>query len=131
MLSDWLSHTPLEILGQNFQVPPETFVNVPKPFPYIFPPTKPPPQEGEPGGAPEDPLGSVPVPYVFRTRDQEKEIAPGGGGWTKTQTADTNFKPSIEFASRVVNIDPKGLRELHWNNFDGESGLWIHVKEAY
>ena len=119
MLSDWLVHTPLVILAQNFGLDVNTFTKIPKPFPYIFDSSVPPPQAGELGGAPTDPLGSVPTPYIFRVRDQERAQAPGGGGWTKTQTAATNFKPAVQFASNFVHVEPNGLRELHWNNFDG------------
>lgn len=118
-LSDWLKHTPLEILGQNFGVDPSTFAKIPSSFPYIFDATKPPTPFGSPDKAPEDPQGTR-SDYIFITGDQEKQIAPGGGGYIKTQTSKTNFKPSELFASNFVYIEPNGLRELHWNNVDGE-----------
>jgi oxalate decarboxylase len=140
--SDWLVHTPLEILGQNFQLDPSVFGKLPAKFPYIFYPTVPPPQYGQGPKAPNDVSAfSPPAPprlqwagtdahsllqaegsinnYIFSIRNQTKAMAPGGGGYTKLQTAATNFAPSTLFASQFVSIEPNGLRELHWNNNDG------------
>jgi hypothetical protein len=52
--SDWLVHTPLEILAQNFQVDPSVFGKLPAKFPYVFYPTVPPPQYGQGPKAPND-----------------------------------------------------------------------------
>lgn len=118
-MSDWLKHTPLEILAQNFGVDANTFTKIPASFPYIFDSTVPPAQFGESPKAPDDPLGTT-NDLIFITADQDKAVAPGGGGYTKLQTSDTNFAKSELFASNFVSIEPKGLRELHWNNFDGK-----------
>jgi len=121
-LSDWLKHTPLEVLGQNFGVEPSNFEKIPSPNPYIFRSTKPPAPFGAAEKAPSDPQGTI-NDLIFVIADQDKQVAPGGGGYIKTQTAETNFPKSELFASNFVRIEPGGLRELHWNNFDE----WIYI----
>ena len=37
LLTDWLSHTPIEALSKNFGLPPEAFARVPSQELYIFP----------------------------------------------------------------------------------------------
>lgn len=64
LVTDWLAHTPPDILAQNFRVPAETFSNIPLNDLYIF--------QGElPGRLPADeaaidePLGLPPHPFTF------------------------------------------------------------------
>jgi oxalate decarboxylase family bicupin protein len=105
-LSDWLVHTPLEVLAQNFGVNASVFEKLPTKNPYIFNSTKPPPQLGhasDPDQRPESPDGLIPTPYVFRLKDQKPQNALGGGGYVKIQTSDTNFPVRLAFLSREVS----------------------------
>ena len=120
MLSDWLAHTPLEIVAQNFGVGVDLLGGIPQRDPYVFPSTKEPPPFGHGDEAAIDsPAGEVPNPFVFRISEQEKTEAPGG--WIKIQDAATNFPVSKQLASALVFVEPNGLRELHWHINDGES----------
>ena len=115
-LSDWLVHTPLEIVAQNLGLDISALQNIPTQDPYIFRSTVPPPQEGHADEqAKVSPNGNVPNPYVFRLSDQEKEVAPGG--WAKIQDS-TNFLATWA-ATAYVYVEPNGLRELHWHRDEG------------
>lgn len=117
MLSDWLAHTPLEVLAQNFGVNVSEFLNVPAKDPYILPASVPPPQKGHAADqAIKSPQGDVPNPYVFEVGSQNGTTGPGG--WAKIQDSVTNFPASIEVASALVYVKPGALRELHWHRAD-------------
>ena len=117
MLSDWLVHTPLEIVSQNLGLSISDLQKIPTTDPYIFKSTVPPPQEGHADEqAKESPNGNVPNPYVFSLSQQEKVVAPGG--WVKIQDSTRNFKESWA-ATAYVYVEPNGLRELHWHRDDG------------
>ncbi|KAI8996279.1 Bicupin oxalate decarboxylase/oxidase [Trametes punicea] len=124
MLSDWLAHTPLEIVAQNFGVNTSVLSGIPQKDPYVLESTVPPAPFGH--GADQevsDPNGQVPSPYVFHLDQQEKKVAPGGGGWVKIQDSVTNFPVSTMLASALVYIEPNGLRELHWHVNDE----WLYI----
>lgn len=128
MLSDWLAHTPLEVVAQNLGVNTSVLSGIPQKDPYILESTVPPPQFGHSGDqAVSDPNGNVPSPYVFHLDQQEKKVAPGGGGWVKIQDSATNFPISTLLASALVFVEPNGLRELHWHTNDGGFGLHLHI----
>jgi hypothetical protein len=119
MLSDWLVHTPIEIVAQNLGLSISDLKKLPSPDPYIFKSTVPPPQEGHADEqAKESPNGNVPNPYVFSLSQQEKVEAPGG--WVKIQDSTRNFEASWA-ATAYVYVEPNGLRELHWHSQDGMS----------
>lgn len=117
MLSDWLVHTPLEIVAQNLGLDISDLQNIPTVDPYIFKSTVPPPQEGHADEqAKVSPYGNIPNPYVFSLSKQKKETAPGG--WAKIQDSKRNFKATWA-ATAYVYLEPNGLRELHWHRDEG------------
>ncbi|RDX41584.1 Bicupin oxalate decarboxylase/oxidase [Lentinus brumalis] len=122
MLSDWLAHTPLEIVAQNFGVNVSELGGIPQKDPYILKSTVEPPPFGHASEqAVADPQGDVPSPYVFHLDQQKKTNAPGG--WVKIQDSVTNFPVSKQLASALVFVEPNGLRELHWHINDE----WLYI----
>lgn len=120
-LSDWLVHTPLEIVAENLGLSISDLQNIPTSAPTIFKSTVPPPQEGHADEqAKESPNGNVPNPFVFSLSQQERDVAPGG--WAKIQDSATNFKASWA-ATAYVHLEPNGLRELHWHREDE----WLYI----
>lgn len=123
MLSDWLVHTPLEIVAQNLGLGISDLQEIPTTDPFIFRSTVPPPQEGlADEQAKVSPDGDVPNPYVFSLSKQEKEVSPGG--WIKIQDSTRNFKESYA-ATAYVYVEPNGLRELHWHVEEGTVIRWL------
>ncbi|NPD66928.1 oxalate decarboxylase family bicupin [Lichenicola cladoniae] len=110
LLTDWLAHTPPEVLALNFNVPAETFKNIPLSNLWIF--------EGkEPGPLAEDRkavdavAGAEPVIFHLSAMTPNKVTAGG-----RVQIADSrNFPISKTVAAALVTVEPGGMRELHWH----------------
>lgn len=116
-LSDWLLHTPKDILAQNFGVNASLFDNLPSPDPWLLHSTVAPPQLGHAAEqAVVSAAGEVPSPYVWDLGLQNATEA--AGGWVKIQDSVTNFHVSTQVASALVYVKPGALRELHWHRDD-------------
>jgi oxalate decarboxylase len=108
LLTDWLAHTPREVVARSLGVGEHALHGLPDGERYIFPAPVPgdPPEE-----RPAGPEGAPPHPLTHRLLAQEPIAAPGG----RVRIADqTNF-PASTIADALVDVDPGGLRELHWH----------------
>jgi oxalate decarboxylase len=108
-ISDWIGHTPAEVLAKNFGVPPETFANFPKSEVYIAQGPVPPQLLLDP--AP----GSINVgalTHRYRLLAQQAENFPGG---TLRLVSEREFPISKTMTGSLMRIKPGGLRELHWH----------------
>lgn len=52
--------------------------------------------------------------YVYHTYQHDPEPVPGHGG-TFRKIDSRNFPISQTIAAAIVELEPKGLRELHWH----------------
>lgn len=109
MVDDWIKHTPKDILAKNFGVDASVFDKVPSKDPYILNGTV----SKELDDAPQGTLKGA-NSYVYHTYDHDPEPVPGQGG-TFRKIDSTNFPISKTLAAAVVELEPKGLRELHWH----------------
>jgi oxalate decarboxylase len=109
LITDWLAHTPREVLAANFQVSENEFRGIPESELYIFPGKVPGPIANEQVAAPP---GQVPRSFSFRLHEQEPVRS--GGGWVRIADS-TNFAASRQIAAALVEIEPGGLREMHWH----------------
>jgi oxalate decarboxylase len=110
LVTDWIAHTPPNVLAKNFGVPEEVFRNIPLNNLWIF-------QGEEPGNLAADrtAAGVQPdtEPVIFRL-SRSKPIKETSGG--RIQVADsTNFKISKTIAAALVTVEPGGMREMHWH----------------
>ena len=110
LLTDWLAHTPPEVLALNFDVPADTFRNIPLSNLWIF-------EGSEPGPLEDDrrAVGAVSgtEPVVFRMSAMTPNKATRGG---RVQIVDSsNFPISKTIAAALVTVEPGALRELHWH----------------
>jgi oxalate decarboxylase len=118
LLTDFLAHIPREVLAKNFGVPESAFANIPKQELYIF--------ESEVPG-PLDAyrvVGAGPVvnPYSYRLTDQ-KPIETKGG---RVRIVDSTVFPATTTISAAwVEVEPGGMRELHWHPNSDE--LQYHI----
>jgi len=108
-ITDWFAHTPKDVLAENFGVPESTFDSISSGEKYIF--------QGEvPGSIAEemvaDTNGNVPSPFSFGIKDQEPVESSGGKAWIADST---NFKVSKTVAAVLVEVEPGGIREMHWH----------------
>ena len=112
LITDWFVHTPREVLAKNFGVPAAAFAHLPQDIEHtrwILAGEVPGPLADDTVGSP---TGPVPVPYSYRLHAQ-KPIQVAGG---QVRIVDSsNFPAAKTIAAALVEIDPGGLRELHWH----------------
>jgi oxalate decarboxylase len=112
LICDWFARTPREVLAKNFGVPESAFADIPLDFEhdrYIFDSEVPPALEQD---AVPAPAGSVPRTFSHHMHAQEPIKGPGGQARV---TDSTNFPVSTTIAAALVEVEPGGLRELHWH----------------
>src|SRR5262249_1542142 len=112
LISDWFAHTPRAVLARNFGVPETAFANLPEDIEHtrwILAGDVPRPLAA---AAVRSPAGPVPVPYSYRLPAQEPVKVAGG----QVRIVDSsNFPAASTIAAALVEIDPGGMRELHWH----------------
>ena len=109
LLSDWLKHTPPDVLAKNFGVPASMFDNVPDPGQlYIF-------AAPVPGPISADKIaGATEVPQRFSHRMMaQTPIATKSGTVRITDTK--VFPASKTIAAALVEVAPGAMREMHWH----------------
>ena len=100
MLSDWLAHTPLSVVAQNFNISADLLQNIPQKDPYAFPASAPAAPLGQSDSiAVQSPQGEIPNPYVFKLSEQNK-TGETSGGWIKVQDS-TNFPVCIKHSGNM------------------------------
>ncbi len=111
LITDWLSHTPQEVLAKNFNVAQSTFDNVPKKELFIF-------QAGLPGDLKAEQAqgsegtGSVPKRLDFKASTMKPTKVTRGG---EVKIIDSKIFPVTPISAAIVTLKPGGLRELHWH----------------
>jgi oxalate decarboxylase len=109
LISDWLAHTPREVTAKNFGVSEHQLHGLPDRERYIFESCVPPVPIAE---RPVGPAGPADGAFSFRLLECEPIRAPGGS----VRIADsTNFPAATTIAAALVDVEPGGLRELHWH----------------
>ena len=111
LLSDWMAHTPRDVVAKNFGVSQKALANLPKKELFIF-------QAAVPGSLEEDrrvaaaKLGPSPIDFAFRTMQAPPVMRNNTG---EVRIIDSkNFKVTTT-AAALVTLKPGGLRELHWH----------------
>jgi len=122
LVSDWIAHTPPEVLAKNFGQPVDAFKNIPLHNKWIYqsnasvPPL--PDVEAQMAAA----AGKPPNPFVFRLGDMQPTRETKSGS---VRIADsTNFLVAKTVAASMVTIKPGGLREMHWHPNADE---WLYI----
>jgi oxalate decarboxylase len=124
LLTDWMVHTPREVLAKNLGVTERSLENLPKKERFIF-------QADVPGPLAEDQrtaagaLGKSPIDFAFRGTEQAVYKRTKGG---EVRIVDSStFKPATTIAAAIVTVRPGGLRELHWHPNADE---WMYFKSG-
>lgn len=120
-ITDWFAHTPKDVLAANFGVPEESFDHIPNSEVYMY--------QGEVPGPiiqelPADVNEPVKEPFSFKLLEQEPIETCGGKVWIADST---NFKVSKTVAAALVEVEPGGIRELHWHPNEDE---WQYYLEG-
>jgi oxalate decarboxylase len=112
LITDWFAHTPREVLAKNVGVPEAAFADIPIDVEhdrYIFTAKVPGPLGAD---AVQSPAGAVPQTFSHRMLAQEPIKAAGG---TVRITDSSNFPVATTIAAALVEVEPGGMRELHWH----------------
>jgi oxalate decarboxylase len=121
LVTDWLAHTPPEVLALNFGVPAEIFKSIPLHDLWIF-------QGKEPGPLAADQAavhsGSVPPnPFTFSLAGVTPRYSNSSGN---VKVADSRtFKVSTTIAAALETVKPGGIREMHWHPNADEWQYWV------
>jgi oxalate decarboxylase len=109
LLSDWFKHTPDDVLGKNFGVSASSFDQTPDPSElYMF-------KAAVPGPLGSDRLaGAQPIEPTFSHRMMAQEPIKTRSGTVRI-TDSNNFPASKTIAAALVEVEPGGMRELHWH----------------
>ena len=112
LLTDWMAHTPHDVLAKNFGVSEQSMEKMPRREKFIF-------QAPVPGSLADDlkavsgSMGASPQEFAFRTAQQPVTKRTKGG---EVRIIDsTNFKVSTTIAAAIVTVHAGGIRELHWH----------------
>jgi oxalate decarboxylase len=119
LLSDWIKHIPPEVLSKNFGVPGPAFAKVPDPSQlYIF-------AAEVPGALGSDKIaGATPVsPTLSHKMLAQQPIRTKSGTVRITDTS--VFPASKTISAALVEVEPGGMRELHWHPNTNEWQYYI------
>ena len=132
LIRDWFKHTPPEILAKNFAVSASTFEKVLDPSQgYIF-------ALPVPGPLSADKIvGATAVPQSFSHKMMAQEPIRTRSGTVRI-TDSKNFPASVTIAAALIEVQPGGLRELHWHPngdewqyyIEGEARMGVFASEG-
>jgi oxalate decarboxylase len=118
LLTDWLKHVPPDVLAKNFGVPASSFGSIPDQSErYIFPAPIPGPLSFDVSAK-----TAVPQSFSHRMMAQQPIKTPSG---TVRITDSRVFPASTTIAAALVEINPGGMRELHWHPNNNEWQYYI------
>ncbi len=109
-ITDWLGHTPRALLAKNLGLPESALANIPKGEVYFArgpapPEAQQPPHHGD--------LRTPPLTHKYELLKQEPHsVHKGGREW---RLGSDKFPISKTVTGVVLDLDPGGLRELHWH----------------
>jgi oxalate decarboxylase len=120
LISDWFAHTPKEVLAKNFGLSESDFAHIPTDVDrtrYIFQGEVPPPLSSN---KVSNPYGQRSFSYHFSTQASAKT----SGGSVRIVDS-TTFPAASTIAAGLVEVEPGGMREMHWHTNTEEWQYYI------
>lgn len=124
LLTDWLAHTPKDIVAANLKVDESALENLPKKQKYIF--------NGEvPGPIDEvkrdNKNGEMTEPLTFHMKNLQPKEFEAGKVWIIDSKV---FPAATTISAAIVEVQPGGMRELHWHPKSEEWDYYVqgHAK---
>lgn len=112
LLTDWMAHTPHDVLSANFGVSQQALEKLPRREKFIFQAAVPGPLAADQKSSAAS-LGMSQQDFAFRKTQQAVVKRTKGG---EVRIVDSNsFKVSTTIAAAIVTVHPGGIRELHWH----------------
>lgn len=123
LVTELFAHTPKEVLAKNFGIPPESFDGIPASEKYIFRLPAPGPLEEV-----RKELGAVNFTskFVFRASKHQQSKTKFEGG--ATQLIDDATFEVTDLAALIIDLEPGGMREIHWHPDADELQYYISGK---
>ncbi len=125
LLSDWLKHTPPDVIAKNTGLSAASIEKLPKGDPlYIFPSTMP-TQTLEQDRAESASRATVKPKkqYTFKASTMQPTFTASGGNVKIVDVR--NFPASPKISGGIVTLKPGGMREMHWHPNASEWQFWI------
>ncbi len=120
-ISDWIGHTPKALLSKNFGLPESAFEGFPKEEVYFARGAVPPETASQPLQGWKTP--ALTHKYELLKRPPHRTFK-GGREW---RVDSTHFPISKTVTGVILDLEPGGLRELHWHPTADE---WQYVIEG-
>lgn len=112
LVSDWLAHTPPEVLSKNLGLDKAALANLPQHSLYIFPAALP-KSLAEDRAAVGGSAVQTSLRYTFKTGSMAPTYRTAGG---EIRVIDShNFPASENIAAGIITLKPGGMREMHWH----------------
>ncbi len=112
LLSEWVAHTPPEVLSKNFELAEGALTNLPQSALYIFPADLPKSLAEDKAAVGGQRVQSS-IQYTFKMEAMAPTKRTSGG---EVRVVDShNFPAARNIAAALNIIKPGGLRELHWH----------------
>ncbi|MBB6144457.1 oxalate decarboxylase [Silvibacterium bohemicum] len=108
LITEFMAHLPPEVLAKNFGVSAEKFAGIPKSEKYIFTLPVPPPLDVVRKQLPDSPPK---FSYVYHASEQPSTSYSGGA----IKVIDSENFPVTNLSALVMEIEPGGMREIHWH----------------
>jgi oxalate decarboxylase len=125
LISEWMAHTPNEVLTKNSNLDAAAIARLPKEELYIFPADLPGSLASDRAAVGGKAVAS-PISYTFKMEAMAPTKTTTGG---EVRVVDShNFPASKSIAAGLVIIKPGGLRELHWHPNASEWQFYIAGK---
>jgi len=125
LISEWMAHTPSEVLTKNSNLDAAAIAKLPKEELYIFPADLPGSLASDRAAVGGKAVAS-PISYTFKMEAMAPTKTTTGG---EVRVVDShNFPASKSIAAGLVTIKPGGLRELHWHPNASEWQFYIAGK---
>src|SRR5467141_18796 len=125
LLSEWVAHTPPEVLSKNFGLAEGALTNLPQSALYIFPADLP-KSLAEDKAAVGGQRVQCSIQYTFKMGAMSPTKRTSGG---EVRVVDShNFPAARNIAAALNIIKPGGLRELHWHPNASEWQYYIAGK---
>jgi oxalate decarboxylase len=125
LISEWVAHTPAEVLEKNSNLDSSDIARLPKDELYIFPADLP-RSLAEDRAAAGGRNVQAPQQYTFKMEAMAPTRKTRGG---EVRVVDShNFPASRSIAAGLVTIKPGGMRELHWHPNASEWQFYIAGK---
>jgi oxalate decarboxylase len=125
LLSEWIAHTPPEVLAKNTGLDVSVFAKAPEAPLYIFPGSVPPSLEQDKADIGGEAVASR-FQYTFKLKAMQPTKTSKGGDVRIVDSR--NFPVSKHIAAALVTVRPGGMREMHWHPNASEWQYYIAGK---